>query len=380
MIQRAIPDDDTGGMDAHTSGHAFEEGGVLPKLLGVAVILDGSLELRILFHRLLKVDVQLIGDHLGQPVAVAIAPTEHATHIANHALRTHGAEGNDVAHAALTVFLPDVLDHLGATSLTEVDIKVRRTDTLGVQETLEHQLKTQRINVGNAQGISHQGTRTRTTTRPNRDALLTRPLDEVPNDQEVRREVFVLQQTQFHLHALVDDVIIQSAIPTVTTLKSQHRLVTKVFVALTAVGRVKLRVALNTRRVEMDFEITALSDFQGGITGLRHLREKRAHLLRRFEIDLRRVGHAVLIMHVRIRADADHDIVTLVICAVQKMHVIGRHRLQPELLPPLDHLARTALLLLHPMIVQFEVKILRAENLPELDQTVLRLIRSVREE
>ena len=105
----------------------------------------------------------------------------------------------------------------------------------------------------------------------------------------------------------------------------------QVFLARAAVGRVELRVFLRAGGVELEFDVAALGDLQGGVAGTGDLGEERAHFLGGLEIDFRRVAHPVLVDEQLAGADADHHVVRLVVVAVEEMHVVGGHRLEAEL-------------------------------------------------
>jgi len=61
-------------------------------------LVDGGLEL----------DVELIRDHLGQPVGLDVGQVVHAGHVADDHLGAERAVGDDVGHALVAVFLADV--------------------------------------------------------------------------------------------------------------------------------------------------------------------------------------------------------------------------------------------------------------------------------
>ena len=64
-------------------------------------------------------DAEFVRDHLGDAIRVAVAPAEHAAHVAHHGLRAERAEGDDLRDRALAVFLPHVVDDLAAAVLTQ---------------------------------------------------------------------------------------------------------------------------------------------------------------------------------------------------------------------------------------------------------------------
>jgi hypothetical protein len=108
-------------------------------------LVDGGLEL----------DVELVGDHLGQAVGLGVGQVVHARDVADDHLGAEGAVGDDVGHAVVAVFLADVVDDLAAAAHAEVDVEVRRRHALGVQEALEEQLEAERVEVGDAEQVGH---------------------------------------------------------------------------------------------------------------------------------------------------------------------------------------------------------------------------------
>ena len=93
-------------------------------------------------------------------------------------------------------------------------------------------------------------------------------------------------------------------------------------------GRLVVRIL--GRGIEL--ESATLRNRKCVVTRLRKVREERAHLSRRFEIDLRHITQPALVRDVGAGADADHHIVRRVILASQKVHVIRRDQTQPEIL------------------------------------------------
>ena len=107
-------------------------------------------------------------------------PTSRTT-----ALRLHRPEGDDLGDVLAAVLLRDVLDDLAAAALAEVDVDIGQRHALGVEEALEDQVVLDRIDVGDAQAVGDEAAGRRAAARADRDALLARVADEVPDDQEV---------------------------------------------------------------------------------------------------------------------------------------------------------------------------------------------------
>ena len=103
----------------------------------------------------------------------------------DHRLRLHRPEGDDLRDVLAAVLPRDVLDHLAAAPLAEVDVDIGQRDALGVQEALEDQVEVDRIDVGDPQAVGDQAAGGGAAARADRNALLARVADEVPDDQEV---------------------------------------------------------------------------------------------------------------------------------------------------------------------------------------------------
>ena len=96
-------------------------------------------------------------DQFGQPVGVAIGNIQHPGHVLEHRLGGHAVEGDDLGHLVFAVALGDVIDHLAAALDAEVGVNIRHRLALGVEEALKQQPMDDRIDVGDPQGVGHQG-------------------------------------------------------------------------------------------------------------------------------------------------------------------------------------------------------------------------------
>jgi hypothetical protein len=156
-----------------------------------------------LLERLLQRHLQLGGNHLRQPVAFAVAQAHDATHIAHDGFRAHRAERDDLRHGVATIFLPRVFDDVRAPVVREININIRRIDALGIQEALEEQPVTDRINVRDLQQVGDNRAGG-ATARHARDAFAAPVLDEVGDDQEVGNEPGLLDDAKFELEPVND--------------------------------------------------------------------------------------------------------------------------------------------------------------------------------
>jgi hypothetical protein len=73
----------------------------------------------------------------------------------------------------------------------------------GIEEAFEEQREAQRIDIRDRQRIGDQRAGTRTTARPDGNAVRFRPFDEVGNDEEVARKLHVLDDVELDLQPIM---------------------------------------------------------------------------------------------------------------------------------------------------------------------------------
>jgi hypothetical protein len=89
---------------------------------------------------------------------------------------------------------------------------------------------------------------------------------------------------------------------------------------------------------------------------------------------LEHVTHPVFILHHFARADAKHDVVRLVIAPAEKMNIICRDQSDAKIPRNLRQRCHAFALFFHSVIVQFDEKILSAENVPIFGRALFRLL------
>ena len=146
---------------------------------------DHLLERRALLERLGEGHVERRRDRLGHPVRVGVRDVHHAGDVAHDGARLHRPERDDLRDVLAAVLAGHVVDHFAAPALAEVDVDVGQRDALGVEEALEDEVVLDRIDVGDLQAVGDEAAGRRAAARPDRDPLLARVADEVPDDQEV---------------------------------------------------------------------------------------------------------------------------------------------------------------------------------------------------
>ena len=131
-------------------------------------------------------------------------------------------------------------------------------------------------------------------------------MNEVPNDQEVADESSLLQDVELVIEAfdqLGVGAIAVAFVQTLVAKLTQIRLARFPF---------RCRVFRVLRFVEFQFQIAAFRNFERVRNRAQMIRKQRPHFRAGFEIQLRRVTHPPFVVHHFSGADADHDIVRLV--------------------------------------------------------------------
>ena len=223
----------------------------MPQLSGGRFVFNRRRQLWVLSSGVFKIDIQLIRNHLGNAVGIAITPCQHPRDIANHRLRSQRAERDNVANRTLAIFLPDILNHFTATRLAEIDVNIRRTDPLRIQKPFKQQIEWQWIKIRNAKTIRHQRPRRRPPARPDRNSLVLRPLNEIPDNEKIRKILHLLQDRNLVVKPRPQRLIPRGPLLPITIDQPRFANAAEIRLPRTAVRRAKLRVLGRTRRIKM---------------------------------------------------------------------------------------------------------------------------------
>ena len=179
------------------------------------VFLVGFLELGRFPDRILQLDIERRGYHLGDAIDVAVRHVHGPTDVLDRRLRRHGAERDDLRDVLAAVLSRDIFDHLAATVHAEIDVDVGHRNAFGIQEALKEQFVLQRIDVGDLERIGHQRARGRAAPRPHRNVMLFGVADEVPHDQEVSGKLHLLDNGDFARQPLlvVRQAVLEFSLP-----------------------------------------------------------------------------------------------------------------------------------------------------------------------
>src|SRR6266436_2329999 len=86
---------------------------------------ESPFQFGVFFHSRIERNVQLVGNHFGDAIAIAITPPQHSADVAYDTFRFELPKGDDLRDAALAIFLPDVFEDLPTTRFAEIHIDVR---------------------------------------------------------------------------------------------------------------------------------------------------------------------------------------------------------------------------------------------------------------
>ena len=142
-------------------------------------------------------------EHAGEPVDLREVEAERLADVAHRALRPVGDERGGERRAVAAVLRVDVLDHLLAPLVLEVDVDVGRLVALLRDEALEQHAHPRRIDLGDAERVAHRRVGRRAAALA-QDALAAREGDDVVDGEEVGLVVELGDQRELVLDQLAD--------------------------------------------------------------------------------------------------------------------------------------------------------------------------------
>jgi hypothetical protein len=355
--QRPGRDQDAGGVHRRVARHALEPARAADQLAVLVVAGGQRLEVPDALDRLVERDAELVRHELRDAVALGERHPEHARDVADHRLRLHAAERDDLAHRARAVLGAHVLDHLAAAGVLEVEVDVGHRHALGIEETLEDEPVLDRVDVGDAQAVGDQRPRHRAAARPDADLLAARVMDEVAHDQEVRGEAELRDHAELVLEPLPE--------------LGRHLPV--------AIGQPGFREPAEERfgrrlplRQREDRQLVLVFEVEVAEVGDRaRLRqrgrqlaaEQPPHLLLRLEEHLLAlVTQALRIVDRLPVPDREQHVVRLGIARVQVVEVVRHHERDPRRLRHVDHAAAGGELVGDVVVLHLEEEVALAED------------------
>jgi len=288
--------------------------------------------------------------------------------------------------------------------------------------TFEQQAEADRIDVGDLEAIRHDRAGARAAARTDGDVLLARPVDEVPDDEEVVDEARARDDAH-----LVDDATAEFGgaglaragdllvlprlgvvvINAVTFLEAglhlleqvrtvrphglallgfddeiarlpggDQQAVLELLVAVEDGVNLVGGLGLHAFAEDVDgvvvladrqLDVAHLGDGDGVLDGLGDLAEDAEHLGLALEVELRGgIAHATLVGQAGAGLDAEHRIVRDGIAGVDVVDIVGGDNAELELAGELEQVGDDALLLLEAVVHELDDEVLAAEDLDEL--------------
>ncbi len=196
--KRLVGNDDAASVNSHLAVQHFQGLRISEHLLNPLLVIQKLLQVRRFLDRFGKRHFGVVRHGFGDHVAVCGRTAQGAR------LCLQLPVGSDLRYRILSVFADDIVDHFLAAAFAEVRIKVRRRYAVRVQEPFKEQVVLDRVDIGDSRKVSHQRTGSGTAPGAYWNAVLLRPVDEVPYAQEVTRifrahddAQFIVQTFQF---------------------------------------------------------------------------------------------------------------------------------------------------------------------------------------
>ena len=359
IIRRLRRNDHTRRVGGGVPGHALHLQCGVDELGHLRVGIVELFQLAGNLQRPLQGHFQFHGHKLCYHVHLLVWNTHHAAHIPDGIAGGHGTKGNDLRHMVRTVFAVDVVDDLLSALVTEVHVKIRHTDALGVQKALEDQIIADGVDIRDAHAVGSDTTRTGAASRPHRDTLTFCKIDIVPHDEVVVGITHRLDHADLVFQAV--DVGLRH----VRAIAALQAVPAELFKVGLIVHAVRGLVVGDLGVAELKVKIALLGDLSRIGTGFRHHGEQLVHLVGGLDVEF--IGlelHAVGILNGLAGLDAQQDALHLGVLFAQIMGVVGSCHGDTGLARKLDELRQNGSILLQAVILQFDVVILCTEQVP----------------
>ena len=310
-----------------------------------------------------------LGDTINKPVRVA----QHAADVTDNRFRRHRTERNNLRYRITAVHIGDVLDHLVAFLHAEVDVKVGHGNTFRVKETFEQQVEFQRVEIGNFKRVGHKRSRTGTTARTYRHAVILRPLDKLHNDQEVAGEAHLVDHLEFNIQTFIVRwaFLFANGFIREQELQTLFQAFLRFYDQEIFRGHVTRRELRQEVLAETHGDVTAFCYFNAVFQRFRDVREELTHLLFVAHILLRGVvtrtfriveGEAVMDRHT--------NFMCVKITRFKETDIVGGHHRQTALFGECHGGMQIALFVRAPGADQFKIVAIREILFVERDALI----------
>ncbi len=156
FLQRPVRDHHSRRVRTDVPVHPFDPPGKIKQLRDLGVFVRHPLQRRLLVDRFRDRDVQPPRHQLVDLLDSPQRNVERPSDVLDRRLRLERAERADLRDVGVAVLLPNVIDHLVAPVLAQVDVDVRRFGAARVEEPLEQQVVLDRADVADLKQIAHE--------------------------------------------------------------------------------------------------------------------------------------------------------------------------------------------------------------------------------
>ena len=371
ILRRLRADDDTRRVDGGVPGQALQAQAHVDQLVNAFVSFIGTPEVRALFESLLQGDAQLLGDHLGDGIDIAVGQVHDAADIADDAAGRHGAEGDDLHHPVFAVFFRDIVDDLAPALEPEVHVDIGHGHTLRIEEALKEQVVADGVDVSDPQRIGNNRTCRTPSSGAHHDPVPAGKIDVIPDDEEIVDIAHLADRVQliFQPGAQVcsgDAGIIRRGVFFVenTGIAFFHTVPAELVEVGPGVIALRHIEAGELGDAELDLHVAAVRDALCIVDGLLNIGKEASHLLFALDIELASgITHTILIGQLFARLDTQKDIVGFRVLCVCVVAVIGGDQRDAHLAAHFQKLRVDSLLVLIAVVLQLEEKIPLSEDI-----------------
>ena len=101
-----------------------------------------------------------------------------------------------------SILVANIIEDFIASAFAEIDVEIGGRDALRVEETFKEKFEAQGIDISYLEKIGHEAAGPGATSRANGDGAATRPVDEIPDDEEIIEEAGLGDGGEFVVHTL----------------------------------------------------------------------------------------------------------------------------------------------------------------------------------
>ncbi len=286
-----------------------------------------------------------------------IGQSHHAPNIPNGTACRHGSKSYNLCDMVCSVFLNDIINHFRPPVICKINVKIRHAHAFWIQETFKQQVILNGINSGDADAVGGKAPRTGTPARADRNPDFFGMTHKIINNQIIVYISHLLDGAKFILQPLGD---FRRWMLPIMIVKAGIALFAEIIDIVLSIGCVKTR---QLGFSEFKLHMAALRNLDCIICCFRMLRKKRAHLLFSFVVKLltAKIQPALFIQRM-VGLNAKKDVMHLTVLLMNIMTVISYNQRNSGFLRQAENPGIHPFLLRQPVILQFQIKVVRAEN------------------